>query len=137
MIVSESFKVDDPPNILDENLPAVANVISTHLNDSPPNFHRFGVSLLSNKKAAVKLAAIQLGNNLNNEGFQGTECLELIKLWIKSTPDAQWEQLIKAAKEAALGRLETALTTEFTIPAEPDYGNLMCTDSYCLHMQHK
>ena len=91
---------------------------------------------MSNKNAAVKLAAIQLGNNLNNAGFQG-KCLELIELWIKSTSDAQWEQLIKAAKEAGFGRLETALTTEFTISEEPEHGNLLCTDSYCLHMQHK
>ena len=131
---SENFSVDDPPDILDENLSAVANLISAHLSSNLANFYKFGANLLSDKKVEVKV--IEQGNNPNRPGFQG-KCLELIELWIKSTAGAQWEQLMKAANESGFGGLETTLRAEFTSPGEPDPGNLMCMDSYCLHTQHR
>ena len=117
---SENFSVGDPPDVLDENLSAVASLISVYLNNNLANFYKFGANLLSDKKVEVKV--IEQGNNPNRPGFPG-KCLELIELWISSVSGVKWAHLIIAANESGFGGLATALTAEFT---SPDQGKFMC-----------
>ena len=111
-LCSESFSVDDPPNVMDPFLIDVAKFLSVHL-ENHSLFYKFGADLVSNKKVDVKIIQQDTTTKLPNK------CLALIELWITSVADPKWQDLIEAAGASDLDRFTTALTAEFSSQKGP------------------
>ena len=102
---SESFKVDDPPNVEDVHLDKVAELLSFHL-QSDGNFNRFAHKLLPQNRTGVL-------NIRDTQQQRRDKCLALLKLWITTMEDAKWLDLRDAAKACNLGGVARTLTGEF------------------------
>ena len=102
---SESFKVDDPPNVADVYLNEVANFLSFHL-QSDGNFNRFADKLLPQNKTGVL-------NIRDTQQQRPDKCLALLELWITTKGDAKWLDLRDAANACNLGGVARTLTGEF------------------------